>query len=491
MYFPDNKALAAEYLTAALPAIQQLAVTPLAAAVTAAAALSPAQLILDPSAAASPDLTAQMRSDYLELISFAQDVQAALSYAHHRDMTRGFDEIDAARAAGAAGSVGTATATRGAATATSGAAAAAATGVAATAAATTGADTAAASAGAATAAVAEATTGADTAAATTTAAAATGAGAARPKTNAISMIGTKADEQELQQQMAQDAARAVGLVPVPKGDGTPATADEATEDDAERTIGGGVQLCAYAMMPLPVPWPNEQIKRLECTDIREDKLPLEFLVWFTAGLSHHFLPTAPGDSPAGRNVGANMVADKELQKRDTHCWNCGVSADAAAAAGRLRGGAGGGGGRGKGKDKKKPPQLLSCGRCRVAKYCSVECQKEHWKAGHKQACEHLAEAAVRPPEMCPCCGHVMDKETCFKAACRRMVAGSLAVEMREEFMRSLLAGNGEEFMRGLLAGNGEEFMRGLLAAPGEGLGLTGLLEGPEERLGLRGLLEGP
>lgn len=30
--------------------------------------------------------------------------------------------------------------------------------------------------------------------------------------------------------------------------------------------------------------------------------------------------------------------------------------------------------------------LSRCSRCEVAHYCSVACQKTHWKAGHKQQC---------------------------------------------------------------------------------------------------------
>jgi hypothetical protein len=30
--------------------------------------------------------------------------------------------------------------------------------------------------------------------------------------------------------------------------------------------------------------------------------------------------------------------------------------------------------------------LMICTRCKMACYCSKECQKAQWKAGHKQAC---------------------------------------------------------------------------------------------------------
>jgi len=28
---------------------------------------------------------------------------------------------------------------------------------------------------------------------------------------------------------------------------------------------------------------------------------------------------------------------------------------------------------------------LACGACRVARYCSVACQKAHWRRAHKEA----------------------------------------------------------------------------------------------------------
>eukprot|EP00899_Mesostigma_viride_P018036 jgi/Mesvir1/26233/Mv02409-RA.1 len=34
--------------------------------------------------------------------------------------------------------------------------------------------------------------------------------------------------------------------------------------------------------------------------------------------------------------------------------------------------------------------LLRCGQCRLAGYCSRECQKKHWKEGHREACAKLA-----------------------------------------------------------------------------------------------------
>ena len=50
----------------------------------------------------------------------------------------------------------------------------------------------------------------------------------------------------------------------------------------------------------------------------------------------------------------------------TRCANCGVSATQLA------------------KDDKK---LLNCSQCRSVRYCSRECQRAHWRAGHKAECK--------------------------------------------------------------------------------------------------------
>lgn len=34
---------------------------------------------------------------------------------------------------------------------------------------------------------------------------------------------------------------------------------------------------------------------------------------------------------------------------------------------------------------------MKCARCEIARYCSRECQKKHWKAGHKQECVKAEE----------------------------------------------------------------------------------------------------
>ena len=35
----------------------------------------------------------------------------------------------------------------------------------------------------------------------------------------------------------------------------------------------------------------------------------------------------------------------------------------------------------------KNKKLLTCGRCKSARYCNASCQKAHWGAGHKTACK--------------------------------------------------------------------------------------------------------
>ncbi|KAL4439771.1 hypothetical protein ABPG75_002772 [Micractinium tetrahymenae] len=40
-----------------------------------------------------------------------------------------------------------------------------------------------------------------------------------------------------------------------------------------------------------------------------------------------------------------------------------------------------------------PPHARRCGRCRVAVYCSKDCQLKHWRAGHRSECARLATAA--------------------------------------------------------------------------------------------------
>ena len=35
------------------------------------------------------------------------------------------------------------------------------------------------------------------------------------------------------------------------------------------------------------------------------------------------------------------------------------------------------------------PLIQICSACRAVRYCSAECQRAHWKKGHKRACATL------------------------------------------------------------------------------------------------------
>lgn len=80
----------------------------------------------------------------------------------------------------------------------------------------------------------------------------------------------------------------------------------------------------------------------------------------------------------------DVQGDQTRLRRDPGlgCWSCGRAGDDAVQAGcRLPKGPGG------------AAQLLKCTGCGRAKYCSVECQRKHWKAGHKEECKQLGAAA--------------------------------------------------------------------------------------------------
>ena len=36
-------------------------------------------------------------------------------------------------------------------------------------------------------------------------------------------------------------------------------------------------------------------------------------------------------------------------------------------------------------------KILLCGNCKRVAYCSVACQKQHWKSGHKQECQTFVD----------------------------------------------------------------------------------------------------
>ncbi|TRM58114.1 hypothetical protein BD626DRAFT_540207 [Schizophyllum amplum] len=46
-----------------------------------------------------------------------------------------------------------------------------------------------------------------------------------------------------------------------------------------------------------------------------------------------------------------------------------------------------------GKDKLVGTRLQTCSRCKSINYCSANCQRDHWQAGHKQECANF----VQPP----------------------------------------------------------------------------------------------
>jgi len=47
---------------------------------------------------------------------------------------------------------------------------------------------------------------------------------------------------------------------------------------------------------------------------------------------------------------------------------------------------------------KTAKERLLCGKCLQAAYCSQECQKAHWKAGHKVECQPPAPATAPPDD---------------------------------------------------------------------------------------------
>lgn len=49
-------------------------------------------------------------------------------------------------------------------------------------------------------------------------------------------------------------------------------------------------------------------------------------------------------------------------------------------------------GRGVGKTETRLERHLACSKCSLVWYCSRECQKAHWNAGHKVECETLGQA---------------------------------------------------------------------------------------------------
>jgi MYND finger/PBDC1 protein len=82
---------------------------------------------------------------------------------------------------------------------------------------------------------------------------------------------------------------------------------------------------------------------------------------------------AEGDAtPLQRRVDAMLAQAVQDYRQDARCAQC--KAD------KL-----------KGSDDKEAPLKL-CSRCRVVKYCSVECQRLHWRTTHKRECSSFAQA---------------------------------------------------------------------------------------------------
>ncbi|EER05690.1 hypothetical protein Pmar_PMAR011736, partial [Perkinsus marinus ATCC 50983] len=47
-------------------------------------------------------------------------------------------------------------------------------------------------------------------------------------------------------------------------------------------------------------------------------------------------------------------------------------------------------------------KLKTCSRCKVARYCSTQCQASDWKAGHKRECPlitRLLDAGITPQQL--------------------------------------------------------------------------------------------
>jgi len=70
------------------------------------------------------------------------------------------------------------------------------------------------------------------------------------------------------------------------------------------------------------------------------------------------------------------------------------------------------------------PKLSACARCGLVVYCSRECQRAHWKAGHKQRC--VAKTDRVPQKQDPSCEHdapkaATDGEVC--SICLDSLAG--------------------------------------------------------------------
>ncbi|KAL4440529.1 hypothetical protein ABPG75_003530 [Micractinium tetrahymenae] len=90
---------------------------------------------------------------------------------------------------------------------------------------------------------------------------------------------------------------------------------------------------------------------------------------------------APAEECIAKAVAAGATAESEVAALPAKC----LAADGAAARARLRLGPCAACGR-------FSPTLKRCSRCRAVKYCSVSCQREAWRQGHRRECAALAAA---------------------------------------------------------------------------------------------------
>jgi hypothetical protein len=95
------------------------------------------------------------------------------------------------------------------------------------------------------------------------------------------------------------------------------------------------------------------------------------------------------------------------------------------------------------------PKLSACARCGLVVYCSRECQRVHWKAGHKQLCITKAERAPRllssssicvdgasratavAEEVCSICLDPTTESSACTLPCAHVFHGSCVAELRK------------------------------------------------------------
>lgn len=62
-----------------------------------------------------------------------------------------------------------------------------------------------------------------------------------------------------------------------------------------------------------------------------------------------------------------------------------------------------------------PDKRMLCGKCHIAVYCGVDCQKEHWNEHRKQCGQAACAACGKIPEKPKKCGQCMVESYCDKA----------------------------------------------------------------------------